>query len=331
MTAVSNRSRILVTGAGGFIGSHLVTKLTELGAKTYAFVRYNSRNDRGLLELLSKDIQDQIDVVLGDLRDPESVNSVAKNVQIIFHLGASIAIPYSYVNPRDAIETNVIGTLNILNSAREYEIERVIQTSSSEVYGTALYSPIDEKHPLQAQSPYAASKISADKLAESFFLSYNLPISILRPFNTYGPRQSARAVIPTIIIQALKSNSIHLGSLYPTRDFNYVDDTVDGFIKIAESSLTIGEVVNVGTGKEISIGELVDKIISLTGKKVEVISENKRIRPPASEVGRLIADYSKAKRLMEWEPKVSLDEGLRRTIDWLSDFLDRYKANVYNI
>jgi NAD dependent epimerase/dehydratase len=326
-----NGKKVLVTGAGGFIGSHLVEKLTELGAKTYAFVRYNSRNDRGLLELLPEDIQDHIEVILGDLRDPESVKSAVKNSQIIFHLGASIAIPYSYVNPRDAVETNVIGTLNILNSAREYEIERVIQTSSSEVYGTARYSPIDENHPLQAQSPYAASKIAADKLAESYFLSYDLPVSILRPFNTYGPRQSARAVIPTIIIQALKFDSINLGSLHPTRDFNYVDDTVNGFIKIAESSLTIGEVINVGTGKEISIGDIVEKILSLTGKKLEIISDDKRIRPPASEIGRLIADYSKAKKLMNWEPKVPLDEGLKRTIDWFSNFLDRYKADIYNV
>lgn len=326
-----NGKKVLVTGAGGFIGSHLVEKLTELGSKTYAFVRYNSRNDRGLLELLPKEIQDHIEFILGDLRDPESVKSAVKNSQIIFHLGASIAIPYSYVNPRDAVETNVIGTLNILNSAREYEIERVIQTSSSEVYGTAQYSPIDENHPLQAQSPYAASKISADKLAESFFLSYDVPVSILRPFNTYGPRQSARAVIPTIIIQALNFDSINLGSLHPTRDFNYVDDTVNGFIKIAESQLTVGEVVNVGTGKEISIGDIVEKILSLTGKKLEIISDDKRIRPPASEVGRLIADYSKAKKLMNWEPKVPLDEGLKRTIDWFSDFHNRYKADIYNV
>jgi len=326
-----NGKKVLVTGAGGFIGSHLVAKLTELGAKTYAFVRYNSRNDRGLLELLPKIIQDQIEVISGDLRDPESVKSAVKNSQIIFHLGACIAIPYSYVNPRDTIETNVIGTLNILNSARECEIERVIQTSSSEVYGTAQYSPIDENHPLQAQSPYAASKIAADKLAESFFLSYNLPVSTLRPFNTYGPRQSARAVIPTIITQVLNSDSVNLGSLHPTRDFNYVDDTVNGFIKIAESSLTIGEIINVGTGKEISIGNLVEKILFLTGKRLEIISDDKRIRPVTSEVGRLIADYSKAKKLMDWEPKVPLDEGLRRTIDWFSDFLNRYKTDIYNV
>lgn len=323
--------KVLVTGAGGFIGSHLVTKLVELGAKTYAFVRYNSRNDRGLLEFLPENIQTQIEVILGDLRDPESIKSAIKDKHIVYHLGASIAIPYSYINPRDAVETNVLGTLNVLNSAREYEVERVIQTSSSEVYGTALYSPIDEKHPLQAQSPYAASKIASDKLAESYYLSYGLPISILRPFNTYGPRQSARAVIPTIIMQALKFDEIKLGSLSPTRDFNYVDDTVNGFIKIAESPDTIGETINVGTGIDISIGDVANKIISIIGKKQRIISDEDRIRPSASEVMKLIADSAKAKKLMGWEPSVSLDEGLKKTINWLSDSLDRYKAGIYNV
>jgi dTDP-glucose 4,6-dehydratase len=323
--------KVLVTGAGGFIGSHLVEKLVRLGAKTFAFVRYNSRNDRGLLEILPKDIQQEIEVIMGELRDPESVRSAVKNKQIVLHLGASIAIPYSYINPRDAVETNIVGTLNILTSARDYEVERIIQTSSSEVYGTALYSPIDENHPLQGQSPYSASKIGSDKLAESFYLSYNLPISILRPFNTYGPRQSARAVIPTIITQALKFNKIKLGSLHPTRDFNYVDDTVNGFIKISESPNTIGEVINVGTGKDVSIGELVNKIMSIMGKQLEIETDDQRIRPPASEVLKLIADYSKAKELMDWEPQVSLDEGLARTINWFSNSLDRYKIDSYNV
>lgn len=322
--------KVLVTGAGGFIGSHLVEKLFELGANIRAFVRYNSRNDYGLLDILPDHIRKQIEIIAGDLRDIESVRNAVKGVNVVFHLGASIAIPYSYINPRDMIETNILGTLNILNSVKEYRVEKMIQTSSSEVYGTAVYVPMDEKHPLNAQSPYAASKIGADKLVESFFLSYNLPVAIIRPFNTYGPRQSARAVIPTIITQALSSDKISLGSLYPTRDFTYIEDTVDGFIKIAESPLTIGEVVNIGSGMEISIGDLANKVISMIGKKMEVISEPNRIRPSASEVKRLLADNEKARNLMAWKPKISLDEGLDRVIKWISSFLDRYKSDVYN-
>jgi len=323
--------KVLVTGAGGFIGSHLVERLAELGAKVRAFVRYNSRNDRGFLEILPEHIQKQIEVITGDLRDSGSVRTAVKDVQIVFHLGASIAIPYSYVNPRDAIETNVIGTLNVLNAVKDYEVEKMIQTSSSEVYGTALYCPIDEKHPLQAQSPYAASKIASDKLAESFHLSYGLPVATIRPFNTYGPRQSARAVITAIITQVLSFDSISLGSLYPTRDFLYVEDTVDGFIKMAESPLTIGEVVNVGTGIEISIGDLAKKIMLIIGKEAQIVSKNDRIRPLASEVKRLVADNTKARKLTGWEPKISLDEGLDRTIKWVSKSLDRYKVGIYNV
>jgi NAD dependent epimerase/dehydratase len=323
--------KVLVTGAGGFIGSHLVERLAELGAKVRAFVRYNSRNDRGLLEILPEHVQRQIEVIAGDLRDPGSVRAAVKDVQTVFHLGASIAIPYSYVNPRDAIETNVIGTLNVLNAVRDYEVEKMLQTSSSEVYGTALYCPIDEKHPLQAQSPYAASKIASDKLAESFHLSYGLPVATIRPFNTYGPRQSARAVIPAIITQVLSFGIVSLGSLYPTRDFLFVEDTVDGFIKMAESPLTVGEVVNVGTGIEISIDDLARKIMFIIGKETQIISRNDRIRPLASEVKRLVADNTKAKKLTGWEPKISLDEGLDRTIKWISKSLDRYKVDIYNV
>ena len=326
-----NGRKVLVTGAGGFIGSHLVEKLVELGAKTRAFVRYNSRNDRGLLEILPGHIQEQIEVIAGDLRDLGSVRMAVKDIQIVFHLGASIAIPYSYINPRDAIETNIIGTLNVLSAVKDYEVEKMIQTSSSEVYGTALYRPIDEKHPLQAQSPYAASKIASDKLAESFHLSYGLPIATIRPFNTYGPRQSARAVIPAIITQVLRLGRVSLGSLHPTRDFLYVEDTVDGFIKMAELPLTIGEVVNVGTGIETSIGDLANRIISVIGKEAEIVSEVNRIRPLASEVKRLVADNTKARRLMGWEPKISLNEGLDRTIRWISKFLDGYKVDIYNV
>ena len=246
-------------------------------------------------------------------------------------MGANISIPYSYINPRDFVETNVIGTLNVLNAVREYGIEKIVQTSTSEVYGTALYYPIDEKHPLQAQSPYSASKIAADKLAESFHLCYDLPVAIIRPFNTYGPRQSARAVIPTIITQALSRDKVFLGASYPTRDFVYMEDTVDGFVKMAESPDTIGEVVNIGTGMEISIGDLADRIISLIGKEVEIIFDAERLRPKSSEVARLIADNSKAKNLIGWEPKISLDEGLKRTIEWISDALGRYNVDTYNV
>ncbi len=325
------RKTILVTGAGGFIGSHLTEKLVDLGAKVRAFVRYNSRNDWGLIEDLPSHTKEKTEVIMGDLRDSETIKSVLKDVDVVFHLGALIAIPYSYIHPREVVETNIMGTLNILNAAKEYKPEKIIHTSTSEVYGTAQYVPIDEKHPLQGQSPYSASKIGADKLAESFFRSYDLPITTLRPFNTYGPRQSARAVIPTIITQALAQNKVLLGSLEPTRDLSYVDDTVDGFIKAAESERSIGEVINIGSGSEISISDLTNKIISLIGKEVKIVSDPERVRPPKSEVERLIADNSKAKELLGWEPKVSLDEGLRKTIDWFSKFQNRYRPDIYNI
>ena len=323
--------KVLVTGAGGFIGSHLTEKLVDLEAKVKAFVRYNSRNDWGLIEILSSDVKQKIEVITGDLRDSETIRSVMKNVDIVFHLGALIAIPYSYIHPREVVETNIMGTLNILNAAKECKPKKIIHTSTSEVYGTAQYVPIDEKHPLQGQSPYSASKIGADKLAESFYRSYGLSITTLRPFNTYGPRQSARAVIPTIITQALTQNEVLLGSLEPTRDLSYVDDVVDGFIKAVESEKSIGEVINIGSGFEISINDLANEIISLIEKKVKIISDPKRIRPPKSEVERLIADNSKAKELLGWEPKVSLDKGLRKTIDWFSKFQNRYRPDIYNI
>ena len=323
--------KVLVTGAGGFIGSHLTEKLVDLEAKVKAFVRYNSRNDWGLIEILSSDVKQKIEVITGDLRDSETIRSVMKNVDIVFHLGALIAIPYSYIHPREVVETNIMGALNILNAAKECKPKKIIHTSTSEVYGTAQYVPIDEKHPLQGQSPYSASKIGADKLAESFYRSYGLSITTLRPFNTYGPRQSARAVIPTIITQALTQNEVFLGSLEPTRDLSYVDDVVDGFIKAAESEKSIGEVINIGSGFEISINDLANKIISLIGKKVNIVSDSKRIRPQKSEVERLMADNSKAKELLNWQPKVSLDQGLRKTIDWFSKFQNRYRPDIYNI
>ncbi|MCK4830654.1 SDR family NAD(P)-dependent oxidoreductase [bacterium] len=323
--------KVLVTGAGGFIGSHLTEKLLNLGANVIAFVRYNSRNDQGALELLAPEVKEKVEIIMGDLRNSEALRDATKEIDMVFHLGALIAIPYSYLQPREVIETNVIGTLNVLSAAKVANARKVIHTSTSEVYGTAQYVPIDEKHPLQGQSPYSASKIGADKIAESFYKSYGLPVAIIRPFNTYGPRQSARAVIPTIISQTLSNDRVYLGSSHPTRDLTYVEDTVNGFIKIAESEKSIGEVINIGSNSEISIGKLADKILSLVGKKIEIISDLKRVRPQDSEVERLLADNAKAQRLIGWKPMVSLDEGLRRTIEWIKDNLERYKTNIYNV
>ena len=322
--------KILVTGAGGFIGSHLTERLVELGANVNAFLRYNSRNDWGLLELLTKEKLDKIEVVMGDLKDADAVRHAAKDIDIIFHLGSLIAIPYSYIHPRETIETNIIGTLNVLMAAKEHEVEKIIHTSTSEVYGTAKYVPIDEKHPLQGQSPYSASKIGADKIAESFYRSYHLPLAIIRPFNTYGPRQSSRAVIPTIITQALTKGKIFLGSLHPTRDYTYVKDVVEAFIKVAESPKSIGEVINIGSNFEISIGTLAEKIISLIGKNVEIVSDSSRIRPPKSEVERLWCDNRKARELLGWSPTTPLEEGLNKTVDWISDNIYLYKPELYN-
>lgn len=325
------KKKVLVTGAGGFIGSHLVEKLVKLGVDVRALVRYNSRNDYGLIEILPNKIKTKITVVTGDLRDPETIREVVKDRDIIFHLGALIDIPYSYVHPREVVQTNIMGTLNILTAAKDMNIERIIHTSTSEVYGTAQYSPIDEKHPLQGQSPYSATKIAADKLAESFYCSFNLPITTIRPFNTYGPRQSARAIIPTIITQMLTRKEIFLGSLYPTRDFTYVSDTVESFIKAAQVHKSIGEVINIGSNFEISIESLVRKISSLIGKKLKITFDKKRIRPKKSEVGRLIANNSKAKELVNWSPKVTIDEGLKKTIKWIEKNIKLYKTNIYNI
>ncbi len=321
----------MVTGAGGFIGSHLVEKLVALGSDVRAFVRYNSRNDYGLIEVLPEDIRNEITVVVGDIRDSDSVNNAIKGVDTVLHLGASISIPYSYVSPNNFVATNITGTMNVLNAVKEYEIQKMVHTSSSEVYGTAIYVPIDEKHPLQAQSPYSASKIGADKLVESYHLSYGLPVTTVRPFNTYGPRQSSRAVIPTIVMQALTKDEVHLGSTTPTRDFNYVEDTASAFIKAAESPESVGQVMNFGSGQEISIGGLADKIISLVGRDVRVTCDEERIRPEKSEVNRLLADATKARELIGWEPQFSLTKGLQNVIDWISKHLDRYKINVYNI
>ena len=325
-----NKKAVLVTGAGGFIGSHLAEQLVELGANVKAFVRYNSRNDWGLLELLPEDIRNKIEVVMGDLKDADAVRHATEEVDIIFHLGALIAIHYSYPHPRETIETNIFGALNVLTATKENSIEKLVHTSTSEVYGTARYVPIDEDHPLQGQSPYSASKIGADKIAESFYHAFDLPVAIIRPFNTYGPGQSARAVIPTIITQVLTRDKVFLGSLDPTRDYTYVKDMVEGFIKVAESSKSVGEVINIGSNFEISIGDLANKIISLMGKNAEIITDPARVRPQDSEVERLWCDNTKAGELLGWEPTTSLDEGLNKTIDWISEYNNLYKPELYN-
>ena len=329
---VWKNQQVLITGAGGFIASHLVERLVNEGAKVRAFVRYNSRNDIGLLRLLPPPIFSALNIISGDLRDIEAVRVAVQGVDTIFHLGALIAIPYSYIHPREVIETNVIGTLNVLMAAREFKIMRMIHTSTSEVYGTAQYVPIDEKHPLQGQSPYSASKIGADKIVESFYRSFDVPVVTLRPFNTYGPRQSARAVIPTIITQALIKERVSLGSLTPSRDFTFVTDTIDGFMRIAKIDTVIGQEVNLGVGTTITIGELANKIFTLLGKVPKIISnEPQRLRPEKSEVLRLQASNQKAKELIGWQPQISLEEGLQRTIDWIANHLDLYQPEQYTI
>ncbi len=325
-----SNTRVLVTGAGGFIGSHLCERLVNLGAKVRAFVRYTSKSSHGCLELLSPDIYREIEVFLGDIRSIERVRDAVLGVDFIFHLAALIAIPYSYLDPRDYAETNVLGGLNILTAAREHQVSKLIMTSTSEVFGTAKYAPIDELHPLQGQSPYSASKIAIDKFAQSFFCSYNLPVVILRPFNTYGPRQSARAIIPTIISQALSGNQLKLGSLHPTRDFTFVKDTAEGFILAAEKGVN-GEDYNIGNGKEISVKMLVEQIGKLLGKSLTVIQQEERVRPLNSEVERLTANPQKAKIVLGWEPKITLEQGLKQTIVWIQEQKHLYKTEVYTI
>jgi NAD dependent epimerase/dehydratase len=323
-------TKILVTGAGGFIGSHLIEELVRQGEEVRALVRYNSRDERGLLEDLPKEIQDQIEVVPGDLKDPDGVKKAVKGCSKVFHLGALIAIPYSYVHPFDFIQTNVIGTAHLLNACLEENVlERIVHTSTSEVYGTAQYIPIDEKHPLQAQSPYAASKIAADKLAESYHLSFGLPIATIRPFNTFGPRQSLRAIIPTIISQAIENEKIRLGNTKPRRDFLFVKDTVRGFIQLGKCDEAIGKVVNIGRGMDISVEELVKKIVNLIGKKSEIEIEDRRIRPEKSEVMQLLSDTRLANKLFLWAPQYTLEEGLRETIEWYRKNLSRFKVGSY--
>ncbi|MEJ2487776.1 MAG: GDP-mannose 4,6-dehydratase [Anaerolineales bacterium] len=323
--------KVLITGAGGFIASQLLERLVLLGAQVKAFVRYNSRNDPGLLSLTPPDLLSEIEIIQGDLRDSTAVRQAVAGTALVFHLGALIAIPYSYIHPREVVETNILGTLNILTAARFENVNRVIHTSTSEVYGTALRVPIDETHPLQGQSPYSASKIGADKIAESFYLAYDLPVVTMRPFNTYGPRQSARAVIPTIITQALTKDIIHLGNLDASRDLTYVEDTVNGFLAAATANNVVGETINLGFGKDIRIGDLAEEIIGLIGRSVKIVVDSERLRPEKSEVKRLVSDNSKAKRLLGWEPHVSLKNGLQLTIDWIRENLHRYQPDQYQV
>ena len=324
--------KVLVTGAEGFIGSHLTERLVELGADVTALVQYNSFNDWGWIDTFDKNVLDSIKVETGDIRELDGMNRIIKGQEVVFHLAALIAIPYSYLSPMAYVRTNVEGTVNVLEACRNHDVKKIIHTSTSETYGTALYVPIDEKHPMQGQSPYSASKIGADKMAESFYRSFNMPIATLRPFNTYGPRQSARAVIPTIISQILAGKKeIKLGSLTPTRDFNFVKDTAEAFVKVAESDKTIGEVINAGSNYEISIGDTVKKIIDIIGKDVKILCDEERIRPEKSEVNRLWADNTKIKELTDWAPKYSIDEGLAETVDWIKENMKQYKPDIYNV
>ena len=323
--------KVLITGAEGFIGSHLTERLLSLGAKVKAFVMYNSFNKWGWIDTYKSREKNELNVICGDIREADLLKFVLKDVDIVFHLAALIAIPYSYASPSSYIKTNIEGTLNLLQAALDACVEKFIHTSTSEVYGTAHYVPIDEKHPLQGQSPYSASKIGADMIAESFHRSFDLPVTTVRPFNTYGPRQSARAIIPTLIVQMLKSDMIQLGSLHPIRDFTYVADTVESFIKSAEADEIDGEAINIGSANGISIGELAEKLRKMMKKEVTIESEGKRIRPSKSEVNKLICNNQKAKEMIGWQPKVSLDEGLEKTINWFKENLKEYKSELYNI
>ncbi len=326
------RKRVLVTGADGFIGSHLTEELVKRGYKVRAFVYYNSFNTWGWLESLPKKILNEIEVFTGDIRDPNGVREAMKDIDEVYHLAALIAIPFSYHSPDSYVDTNIKGTLNILQAARDLGTSRILITSTSEVYGTAKYVPIDENHPYQGQSPYSATKIGADRLAESFYRSFNMPITIVRPFNTYGPRQSARAVIPTIITQLLAGKEeIKLGSLTPTRDFNYVKDTVNGFIEIAKAKETIGEEINIATQKEISIKQLANELIKQINPKAIIICDEQRLRPENSEVNRLLGSNEKIMRLTNWKPYYTFEQGIAETIEFFKYNLDKYKADIYNI
>ena len=318
---------VLVTGAGGFIGSHLAERLASLGANVRTLVRYNSSGSRGWLDLSAA--RENIKVFAGDIRDRDGLRRAVQGVDVVFHLAALISIPYSYESPSSYVGTNIEGTLNILEAAKECGVKRVVHTSTSEVYGTARSVPISEEHPLQGQSPYSASKIGADKLAEAFHLSFGLPVVTVRPFNTYGPRQSARAIIPTIITQALTQPAVKLGSLHPTRDLNFVKDTVEGFIRAAECPEAVGKTINIGSGREISIGDLANMILKLVGKDIPIISDDQRLRPAKSEVERLCADNRLAREVLDWRPRFTLEEGLAETIRWIEGNLGRFRVGEY--
>lgn len=324
--------RVLVTGSDGFIGSHLVEELLKDNYEVRAFVLYNSFNTWGWIDSLPKEILNKIDVFAGDVRDPNAVRKAMIGMDEVLHLAALIAIPFSYYAPDAYVDTNIKGTLNVLQAARDLNVERVLVTSTSEVYGTAQYVPIDEKHPYQGQSPYSATKIGADRLSESFYRSFNLPVTIVRPFNTFGPRQSARAVIPTIITQLLSGKEeIKLGALEPTRDFNYVKDTARGFIEILKSDKTIGEEINIATQKEISIGTLADELISQINPRAKIICDEQRLRPEKSEVERLLGSNEKVTKLTNWKPGYTFEEGLAETIEFFRRNLDKYKVDIYNV
>ena len=315
---------VLVTGAGGFIGSHLVDALVAKGCQVRAFVRYTSTGTHGWIDGFRDDIKQQIKIIAGDLRDSDAVRDAIKGCDVVFHLGALIGIPYSYIHPREYVDTNIVGTTNVLVGCREHQVARVVVVSTSEVYGTAQYVPIDEKHPKVGQSPYAASKIAADMLAESFYRSFGLPVTIIRPFNTYGPRQSQRAIIPTIILQLLRSETIALGATSPTRDLTYVTDTVAGIIRGAEVNDVVGMTINLGSGAEISIGKLAEQIAVLLGRKLRIKEDADRVRPEGSEVARLVSNNSLAQQVLLWRPLVPIEQGLRQTIDW-------FQANPFGV
>ncbi len=323
--------RVLVTGAGGFIGSHLAERLVREGAEVHAMVHYNALSSWANLDLVAPDVKPELRVTLGNIEDSDYVARSCKGMDVVFHLAALIAIPYSYVAPRSYVRANVEGTLNVLEAARQLGVGRVIHTSTSEVYGTALREPIDEEHPLQGQSPYSASKIGADKIAESYWRSFETEVVTLRPFNTYGPRQSARAFIPTIISQAFVRDEVRLGSLDPLRDMTFVSDTVAGYIAAATTPGISGETINLGTGSTYSIGDFATRILALMGMDKPIVQEAGRMRPAQSEVGKLVSDNSKAKRLMGWAPQVSLDEGLRQTIEFVGAHPHLYRTNSYTV
>lgn len=320
---------VLVTGAGGFIGSHLAERLAQEGARVRGFVRYNSRHDAGLLRYVAPPVARGIEVVMGDVKDPESVRRAVAGSEVVFHLAALVGIPYSYHAPLDYVQTNVLGTAHLLAAAREAGVRRLVQTSSSEVYGTAQYAPIDERHALVGQSPYAASKIAADKLAEAYHRSFDLPAATIRPFNTYGPRQSARAVLPTIITQALQGETIRLGSVHPTRDLTYITDMVDAFLAVGAQEQAVGEVFNVGSGREVAVEQLVEVVGSALGRQLRIEVEPQRVRPARSEVERLLCDAGRARQALGWRPAVSLEEGVAATIEWIRGHLDLYPSGVY--